>query len=78
MLSLIKYTIGLLCTTIENSSTQAANSDEKSSIPLAGEDLLKKATADQHWLAIGHDYNDEAASVGRSVSNGMLIKLRCR
>ena len=59
----------------ENSSTQAVNSDEKSSVPPAGEDLLKKATADQHWLAVGHDYNDEAASVGRSVSDGMLFKV---
>ena len=59
----------------ENSSTQAVNNDEKSSVPPAGDDLLKRATADQHWLAVGHDYNDEAASVGRSVSDGMLFKV---
>ena len=54
---------------------QATNNDEKSSVPPAGEDLLKRATADQHWLVVGHDYHDEAASVGRSVSDGMLFKV---
>ena len=54
---------------------QAVTKEEKSSVPPTGEDLLKKATADQHWLAVGHDYHDEAASVGRSVSDGVLFKI---
>ena len=54
---------------------QAINSEEKASIPPAGEDLLMKATVDQHWLVVGHDYHDEVASVGRSVSDGMLFKV---
>ena len=36
---------------------------------------MKEAMADQHWLAVGHDYHDEAASVGRSVSDGVLFKI---
>ena len=36
---------------------------------------MREATADQHWLAMGHDYHDEAASVGRSVSDGVLFKI---
>ena len=39
---------------------------------------MRKATADQHWLAVGHDYHDEAASVGRSVSDGVLFKIAIR
>ena len=39
---------------------------------------MKEATADQHWLAVGHDYLDEAASVGRSVSDGVLFKIAIR
>ena len=30
---------------------------------------------DQHWLAVGHDYIDEATSVGRSVADGVLFKV---
>ena len=37
--------------------------------------MLREAKADQHWLAVGHDYLDEAASVGRSVSDGVLFKI---
>ena len=59
----------------ENSTTQATTKEEKSSVPPAGEELLREATADQHWLAVGHDYHDEAASVGRSVSDGVLFKI---
>ena len=59
----------------ENSTTQAVTKKEKSSVPPAGAELLTKATADQHWLAVGHDYHDEAASVGRSVSDGVLFKI---
>ena len=59
----------------ENSTTQAATKEEKSSVPPAGAELLKEATADQHWLAVGHDYHDEAANVGRSVSDGVLFKI---
>ena len=59
----------------ENSAMQAVTKEEKSSVPPAGEELLKEATADQHWLAVGHDYHDEAASVGRSVSDGVLFKI---
>ena len=40
--------------------------------------MLREATADQHWLAVGHDYHDEAASVGRSVSDGVLFKIVVR
>ena len=54
---------------------QAATKDEKSSVPLAREELLREATVDQHWLAVGHDYHDEAASVGRSVPDGVLFKI---
>ena len=54
---------------------RAVTKEEKSSVPPTGEDLLKKATADQHWLAVGHDYHDEAASVGRSVSDGVLFRI---
>ena len=54
---------------------QAATNEEKSSVPPAGEDLLREATADQHWLVVGHDYLDEAASVARSVSDGVLFKI---
>ena len=36
---------------------------------------MKKATADQHWLAVGHDYHNEGVSVGRSVSDGVLFKI---
>ena len=54
---------------------QAATSEEKSSVPPAGEDLLREATADKHWLALGHDYLDEAANVGRSISDGVLLKV---
>ena len=59
----------------ENSAMQAATNEEKSSVPPAGDKLLREATADQHWLAVGHDYLDEAASVGRSVSDGVLFKI---
>ena len=37
--------------------------------------MLKEATTNQHWLAVDHDYYDEAASVGRSVSDGVLFKI---
>ena len=57
---------------------QAITKEEKSSVPPAGEDLLREATADQHWLAVGHDYHDEAASVGRIVSDGVLFKIVVR
>ena len=63
---------------IENSTPQATTSEEKSSVPPAGEELLKKATADQQWLAVGHGYFDEVASVGRSVSDGVLFKIAMR
>ena len=59
----------------ENSAMRAATNEEKSSVPPASEELLREATADQHWLAVGHDYLDEAASVGRSVSDGVLFKI---
>ena len=54
---------------------QAATKEEKSSVPSVGEELLREAMADQHWLAVGHDYLDEAASVGRSVSDGVRFKI---
>ena len=57
---------------------QTATKEEKSSVPPAGEELLREATADQHWLVVGHDYHDEAASVGRSVSDGVLFKIAVR
>ena len=59
----------------EKFSMQAATKEEKSSVPPVGEELLKKATADQHWFAGGHGYLDEAASVGRSVADGVLFKV---
>ena len=59
----------------ENSITQTATNEEKSSVPHAREELLKEATAHQHWLAVGHDYHDEATNVGRSVSDGVLFKI---
>ena len=59
----------------ENSSTQAATEEEKSSVPPAGEDLFKKAAANQYWLVVGHDYLDEAAYVGRNVADGVLFKV---
>ena len=62
----------------EISATQAITKEEKSSVPPTGEELLREATADQHWLAVGHDYHDEAASVGRSVFNGVLFKIAVR
>ena len=57
---------------------QAALKEEKSSVPPTRADLLREATVDQHWLAVGHDYLDEAASVGRSVSDGVLFKIAIR
>ena len=63
---------------VENSATQAATKEEKSNVPPAREELLREATADQHWLAVGHDYHDEAASIGRSVSDGVLFKIAVR
>ena len=54
---------------------QATTNEEKSNVPPAGEDLLIEAMADQHWLVVGHDYLDEAANVGRSVSDGVLFKI---
>ena len=56
---------------------QAATKEKKSSVPPVGEKLLREATADQHWLAVGHDYH-EAASVGRSVSDAVLFKIVVR
>ena len=63
---------------VENSATQAATKGEKSSVPPTGEDLLREAMADQHWLAMGHAYLDEAANVSRSVSDGMLFNIAIR
>ena len=58
---------------------QAATNEEKVLVFLPLEtDLLREATADQHWLAVGHDYLDEAASVRRSVSDGVLFKIVVR
>ena len=54
---------------------QAPTKEEKSSVPPAREELLREAMADQHWLAVGYDYHDEAASIGRSVSDGVLFKI---
>ena len=59
----------------EKFAMQAGIKEEKSGVPLAGEELLREATADQHLLAVGDDYHDEAASVGRSVSDGVLFKI---
>ena len=36
---------------------------------------MREAMANQHWLVVGHDYLDEAGSVGRSLSNGVLFKV---
>ena len=36
---------------------------------------MREATADQHWLVVDNDYLDKAASVGRSVSDGVLFKV---
>ena len=52
---------------------QATINEEKSRA-----DLLREAMADQHWLAVGHNYLDEAASVGRSVSHRVLFKVAVR
>ena len=54
---------------------QATTNDENSSVPLADDKLLREAMVDQHWLTVGHDYLIEAASVGRSVSDGVLFKV---
>ena len=36
---------------------------------------MREATADQHWLIVGYDYLDKAASVGRSMFDGMFFRV---
>ena len=57
------------------SAKNSTTSEEKSSVPPTGEDLLREATANQHSLAVGHGYINEAASVGRSVADRVLLEV---
>ena len=50
------------------SLTQLANKEE--------EEILQKATVDQHWVAVGYeDQKREAASAGRAIKNGILFRV---
>ena len=40
------------------------------------EEILQKATVDQHWVAVGYeDPKEESVSVGREVKNGVLFRV---
>ena len=40
------------------------------------EEILQKATVDQHWVAVGYeDPKEEIVSVGRDVKQGILFRV---
>ena len=50
------------------SLTQLANEEK--------EDILQKATVDQHWVAVGYiDQKEGSASVGREIEQGILFRV---
>ena len=56
---------------------QPTNSEEKETrVHPPGEELIEKATAAQHWVAIGAEERDtSSASAGRKITDGMLFRV---
>ena len=55
---------------------QLANQKEETRIHPPGEDLIIKAMADQHWVAIGAEEEQIVmASAGRRIKDGMLFRV---
>ena len=55
---------------------QLSNEEDRTRTHPPGEELLDKAMAAQHWVAIGEeDSNTAKASAGRKISDGMLFRV---
>ena len=55
---------------------QLSNEEDKTRTHPPGEELIDKAMAAQHWVAIGEeDINTAKASAGRKISDGMLFRV---
>ena len=55
---------------------QLSNDEDRTRTHPPGEELLDKAMAAQHWVAIGEeDTNTAKASAGRKISDGMLFRV---
>ena len=55
---------------------QLSNEEDKTRTHPPGEDLIDKAMAAQHWVAIGEeDPNTMKASAGRKIVDGMLFRV---
>ena len=45
------------------------------SVSPAGSQRMIRSEKNQHWLAVGHETADEAASVGRCIGDGVLLRV---
>ena len=55
---------------------QLSNEEEETKTHPLGEELIEKATAAQHWVAIGAEEPETAsASAGRKIKDGMLFRV---
>ena len=53
---------------------QPANEERmKPNVSPAGSQMMIRSEKKQHWLAVGHETTDEAASVGRCIGDGVLL-----
>ena len=55
---------------------QLSNEEDRTRTHPPGEELIDKAMAAQHWVAIGEeDSNTARASAGRKIADGMLFRV---
>ena len=55
---------------------QLANTvEERTSSHRAGEDVLQRAMAGRHWIALGDDYENEETNAGRKIKDGVLLRV---
>ena len=61
---------------VEDSTVQPATEEvmETSVSPTRSQMMIRSAK-NQHWLAVGHETTDEAASVGRCIGDGVLLRV---
>ena len=49
--------------------------EERTSDHRTGEEILQKAMAGRHWIALGDDYDHEETNAGRRVQDGILLRV---
>ena len=62
--------------TSEDHLVKPATEEEKEfSVSPTDSSLMPRSQTERHWLAVGHEMTKEAASVGRCVGDGILLRV---